>query len=61
MAADESVVAALAATDLFRSLDRKALSRVAAEASIVHHRVGTELAREGQGGVGFHLIMAGEA
>jgi CRP/FNR family transcriptional regulator, cyclic AMP receptor protein len=61
MAADPSVVAALAATDLFGSLNKRALGTVAASVKVVHHAAGKELTTEGDGGVAFHLITHGTA
>jgi CRP-like cAMP-binding protein len=59
MAADPSVVAALAATDLFGSLNKRALETVADSVKVVHHAAGKELTTEGDSGVAFHLITDG--
>jgi CRP-like cAMP-binding protein len=61
MAADPNVVAALSKTDLFSSLSKRALERVASQATVVHHEAGKEITEEGGGGVGFHLITDGSA
>jgi CRP/FNR family cyclic AMP-dependent transcriptional regulator len=61
MAADASVVAALAATDLFGSLNKRALETVADTVRVVHHVAGKELTTEGEGGVALHLITDGTA
>jgi CRP-like cAMP-binding protein len=61
MAADRRIVDAFAKTDLFRSLDPRALERVAETAKTVHHAEGKSLTSEGQSGIGFHLILEGTA
>lgn len=61
MAADPTVVEALRKTDLFSSLGKRALERVASQATMVHHEAGKEITEEGGGGVGFHLITEGTA
>jgi CRP-like cAMP-binding protein len=61
MAADTTVVEALAGTDLFGSLSSKALKRVAGTAKTVRHAAGKHVTEEGGRGVGFHLIVEGTA
>lgn len=61
MPVDPAVVEALAATDLFGSLGKRSLNRVAESARIVHHDAGKEVATEGRDGIGFHLITEGQA
>jgi CRP/FNR family transcriptional regulator, cyclic AMP receptor protein len=61
MAADRSVVEALGQTDLFSSLDKRALQQVAAQAKVVDHAAGKEVTEQGGTGVGFHLILSGTA
>jgi CRP-like cAMP-binding protein len=61
MAADATVVKALADTDLFGSLSTKALKRVAGAARVVRHPAGKQVTEEGGRGVGFHLITEGTA
>ena len=61
MAADPTVVDALAQTDLFGSLGKKHLNRVAEGARVVTHSGGHEIASEGRDGIGFHLILDGRA
>lgn len=61
MAADPNVVAALKRTDLFATLSKRALERVASQVNVVHHAAGKEITEEGGGGVGFHLITEGTA
>jgi CRP-like cAMP-binding protein len=61
MATDPSAVDALAATDLFGSLSKRALGKIATTAKVVHHAAGQELVTEGNGGFAFHLITDGSA
>jgi|SRR5579875_1823248 len=61
MAADPTVVDALANTELFGSLGKKQLNRVAESARVVDHDGGKEIASEGREGIGFHLILDGHA
>jgi CRP/FNR family transcriptional regulator, cyclic AMP receptor protein len=61
MATDPSVVNALAATDLFGSLSKRALGKIATSAKVVHHGPGEELTTQGNGGIAFHLITDGSA
>lgn len=61
MSVDPAVVQALASTDLFRSLSKRALNRVAAEAHVVHHQAGKEITTEGSRAFAFHLITSGTA
>jgi CRP-like cAMP-binding protein len=55
------VTAALAATDLFGGLGKRALDRLGKAATIVNHPAGKEILGEGQVAVGFHLILDGTA
>ena len=50
MSSDPAIVEALGSTDLFGSLDRRALKRVAGATKTVHHKAGKTLARQGEGG-----------
>jgi CRP-like cAMP-binding protein len=61
MAADPSAADALAATDLFGALKKRALDKVASATRVVHHEAGKELTTEGEGGIGLHLITDGTA
>jgi CRP-like cAMP-binding protein len=61
MAPDPEVVEALAATDLFGSLNRRALNRVASSARTVTHAPGKKVTTEGEEGIAFHLILDGTA
>ena len=61
MSADPAIVAALRTTDLFSSLSKRALDRVASQATMVRHDPGKEITEEGGGGIGFHLITDGTA
>jgi CRP/FNR family cyclic AMP-dependent transcriptional regulator len=59
MSSDPVIVKALGATDIFGSLSKRALDRVARTAKIVHQGAGREITSEGDAGVGFHLITEG--
>jgi CRP/FNR family cyclic AMP-dependent transcriptional regulator len=61
MTTDAEVRDALAATKLFGSVKPRALAKIAGTAHVVQHDAGKELASEGRDGVGFHLILEGEA
>ncbi len=61
MTADPAVVKALSSTDLFSSLSKRNLERIAKEANVVAHAAGKEITEEGGRGVGFHLITSGTA
>jgi CRP/FNR family cyclic AMP-dependent transcriptional regulator len=61
MSPDPTIVEALGATDLFSSLNRRALKRVAEAAKVTHHEAGKEVAEQGKDGIAFHLIMEGTA
>jgi CRP/FNR family transcriptional regulator, cyclic AMP receptor protein len=61
MSPDPAIVEALGSTDLFRSLDKRALNRVANATKTVHHEVGKALTTEGRSGIAFHLILDGTA
>lgn len=58
---DYDLQAAFAKTDLFGSLGKRPLSRLAAAAVVVHHEAGKAIVDEGDQGVGFHLILDGTA
>jgi CRP/FNR family transcriptional regulator, cyclic AMP receptor protein len=60
-AADPDPVDVLRSTDLFSSLSRRTLKKVAAQVQATHHPAGKQITEEGGGGVGFHLITAGRA
>ena len=61
MSSDPVIVKALGATDIFGSLSKRALDRVASTARIVQRPAGREITSEGDAGIGFHLITAGTA
>lgn len=61
MGVDSSVVQQLSQTDLFSSLSRRALERVASQANVVHHAAGKEITEQGRSAAGFHLITDGTA
>jgi CRP/FNR family transcriptional regulator, cyclic AMP receptor protein len=60
-AADPDVVDMLRSTDLFSSLSRRTLNKVAAQVQVTSHPAGKQITEQGGGGVGFHLITAGRA
>ena len=60
-AADPDPVDLLRSTDLFSSLSRRTLKKVAAQVQGTHHPAGKQITEQGGGGVGFHLITAGSA
>ena len=51
----------LAGVPIFEGLSKKELNQIARAAKEVTHRQGAALAREGQSGVGFFLILDGTA
>jgi CRP/FNR family transcriptional regulator, cyclic AMP receptor protein len=51
----------LAGVPIFEGLSKKDLSQIAGAAKQVTHRPGSVLAREGQSGVGFFMILEGTA
>ncbi len=57
--ADQTIVDALEATDLFAGLSAKALNRVAGVARLVNHAEGKAIAAEGDDGMGLHIITQG--
>jgi CRP-like cAMP-binding protein len=61
MTADPAVVKALSDTDLFSSLSKRNLERIASQATVVQHAAGKEITEEGGRGIGFHLITSGTA
>ena len=61
MASDQGGAKALGATDLFSALKPKTLGRVADSRRDIHHAAGPTVAREGESGVGLHLITEGTA
>jgi CRP/FNR family transcriptional regulator, cyclic AMP receptor protein len=61
MPSDPATVEALGATDLFSSLDRRALKKVATISKTVHHDAGKNLTTQGEDGIAFHLILDGSA
>ena len=61
MPPDPAIIDALGATDLFRSLDRRALNKVAGAVKTTEHDAGKVLTTQGRDGVAFHLILEGTA
>jgi CRP-like cAMP-binding protein len=57
----EELKTRLAATDLFQSLSKRALSRIVNGGREIKHPDGHEVITEGSGAVGFHLITGGTA
>jgi CRP/FNR family transcriptional regulator, cyclic AMP receptor protein len=58
--ADE-LVERLAKVDLFTGFSRKSMVKLSRSGREVQHEPGHEIASEGGGAAGFHLILAGEA
>lgn len=58
---EHDLVAAFAGTDLFGSLGKRPLSRLAAAARVITHPAGQTIIDEGEAGIGFHLILSGTA
>ncbi len=61
MSPDPAIVEALGSTDLFSSLDRRALNKVANAMKTSHHDAGKDLTQQGKDGIAFHLILEGTA
>jgi CRP/FNR family cyclic AMP-dependent transcriptional regulator len=61
MSPDPAIVEALGSTDLFSSLDRRALNKVANSMKTSHHDAGKDLTQQGKEGIAFHLILDGTA
>jgi CRP/FNR family transcriptional regulator, cyclic AMP receptor protein len=59
--ADKDVVKMLSGVPLFSELSKKELDALARNAKEVAHREGAVLAREGESGLGFFLIVDGTA
>lgn len=51
----------LAGVDLFSSLTRRDLTRIARSGRVVDHRPNKEVVAEGRQGIAFHLILEGSA
>ena len=51
----------LAGVELFSSLSRRRLKKLAEVSRIVNHESGTKVAAEGLGALGFHLVVEGAA
>jgi CRP/FNR family transcriptional regulator, cyclic AMP receptor protein len=61
MPADPAIIEALSATDLFGSLDGRALKRVANAMKSTDHQAGKSMTQQGKDGIAFHLILEGTA
>ena len=59
--AKQDPVKMLADVPIFEGLSKKELSQIAGAAKEITHRQGSVLARQGQSGVGFFLILDGSA
>jgi CRP/FNR family transcriptional regulator, cyclic AMP receptor protein len=51
----------LSSVGFFSGLSKRAVSRLAGQASVVEHQPGKEVASEGKGALAFHLILEGDA
>jgi CRP-like cAMP-binding protein len=56
-----NIADAFAATDIFGSLDKRTIKRLAESATRTSHEAGKEITTQGESGVGFHLILSGSA
>jgi CRP-like cAMP-binding protein len=61
MPSDTTILDAFAATDLFGSLNKRTIKRIAASATPVQHAAGKAITTQGEGGIGLHLILEGTA
>ena len=61
MSVDPQLTKALAATDLFGSLKKRGLERLASTMSVATHPAGTPITEEGEGAAAFHIILDGTA
>jgi CRP/FNR family transcriptional regulator, cyclic AMP receptor protein len=59
--AKKDPVRMLAGVPIFEGLSKKELSQIAGAAKQISHRQGSVLAKEGQSGVGFFMILDGTA
>ncbi|HEX6148752.1 Crp/Fnr family transcriptional regulator [Nocardioides sp.] len=59
--ADVDVVEVLRDTDLFAEVGNRGLKTIARHAKVVEHAAGAEIAQEGGGAAGFHVIVEGTA
>lgn len=60
-ASSDDTATLLARIDLFSGLSSRQLGRLAGRPKEVHHPAGRTVSREGSIGLGFHLILDGEA
>ncbi len=58
---DQSVLDGIRSVPLFSGFGAKEMQRVAAIAKEVEFPAGKEIAKQGESGVGFHMIVEGEA
>jgi CRP/FNR family transcriptional regulator, cyclic AMP receptor protein len=61
MSGPNGAVEMLSKVDLFSALSGRQLKKIASLAKEVHHAPGHVVAQEGEGGLGFHLILSGTA
>ena len=61
MSGSNGTVEMLAKVDLFSALSGRQLKKLVSLAKEVHHAPGHVVAQEGQGGLGFHLVISGTA
>ena len=61
MADQKATLDLLARVPMFQGLSRKELEQVSRASGEVRHAQGKEVTREGAEGIGFHLILEGEA
>jgi len=60
LARSDVVREGLAGVDLFSSLTRRDLTRIARSGRVVDHRPNKEVVAEGRQGIAFHLIVASD-
>ncbi|MFN2388371.1 MAG: cyclic nucleotide-binding domain-containing protein [Actinomycetota bacterium] len=61
MAENRTTLQMLGSVELFKDLSDKELEQIVAEAKEVDFQPGHSIVTEGQSGIGFHLILDGEA
>ena len=59
--AQPAITEGLARVDLFSSLSRRDLERIARSGREVDHKPGKEVVTQGRSGIGFHLVLDGTA
>jgi CRP/FNR family cyclic AMP-dependent transcriptional regulator len=61
VASNDDAIRMLAGVPIFAELTKKELGAIAAASKEVEHREGSVVAREGESGLGFFLILEGDA